>query len=34
MIAEDPELTRADHERIRTHLHARYQHRLAMYGVG
>ncbi|MGB1657424.1 MAG: ATP-dependent DNA helicase RecG [Longimicrobiales bacterium] len=34
IIAADPELTRADHQRIREHLHARYQHRLAMYGVG
>ena len=34
IVAMDPELERPDHARIRDHLHARYQHRLAMYGVG
>lgn len=34
IVAADPELTHPDHERIREHLHARYQHRLAMYEVG
>lgn len=34
IVARDPDLDRPEHERIREHLRARYQHRLAMYGVG
>ena len=34
IVAGDPDLERPEHARIRDHLHARYQHRLAMYGVG
>jgi ATP-dependent DNA helicase RecG len=34
LVVSDPELTHPDHQRIRDHLSARYQHRLAMYGVG
>ena len=34
LITGDPALERPEHGRIRDHLSARYQHRLAMYGVG
>jgi len=34
LVAADPELADPNHVRIRDHLTARYQHRLAMYGVG
>ncbi len=34
LVVADPELADPNHVRIRDHLTARYQHRLAMYGVG
>ena len=34
IIAADPDLEHSEHIRIRQHLHARYKHRLDMYGVG
>ena len=34
IVASDPDLQREEHVQIRNHLHARYQHRLTMYGVG
>ncbi|MDH3271818.1 MAG: ATP-dependent DNA helicase RecG [Gemmatimonadota bacterium] len=34
LVSLDPELAAPEHGRIRDHLFARYQHRLAMYGVG
>ena len=34
LVASDPELEHPDHQRIRGHLEGRYQHRLALYGVG
>ena len=34
VVTDDPDLQRPDHLRIRSHLLARYQHRLEMYGVG
>ena len=34
LVASDPDLEHPDHRRIRGHLEERYQHRLAMYGVG
>lgn len=33
VVTDDPDLQRPDHLRIRSHLVARYQHRLEMYGV-
>ena len=34
LVAVDPELEAAEHERIRAQLHGRYRDRLEMYGVG
>jgi len=34
LVQADPDLSHPEHERIRSHLVARYRHRLAMYGVG
>ncbi len=34
VIHADPELSAAEHQDIKSHLYARYQHRLAMYGIG
>ncbi len=34
LVASDPDLEHPHHQRIRGHLEGRYQHRLAMYGVG
>ena len=34
LVAADPDLEAPEHERIRSHLHDRYRHRLEMYGVG
>ena len=34
IVAEDPELKRADHAAIQAHLEGLYKHRLEMYGVG
>jgi len=34
VVARDPELVKAEHERIRGQLYGRYRHRLEMYGVG
>ena len=34
IIASDPDLQREEHVQISNHLHARYQYRLTMYGVG
>jgi ATP-dependent DNA helicase RecG len=34
LVSLDPELERPEHRPVREHLRARYQHRLAMYGVG
>lgn len=34
VVDRDPELTEPEHQGIRAHLHARYRHRLAMYGIG
>jgi ATP-dependent DNA helicase RecG len=34
LVSTDPDLERPEHASIRSHLRARYQHRLSMYGVG
>ncbi|MEM7417062.1 MAG: ATP-dependent DNA helicase RecG [Gemmatimonadota bacterium] len=34
LVSRDPELRSPEHRAVRAHLHARYQNRLEMYGVG